>query len=149
MKPGGGKIKGGNYERDICRKLSMWVSDDQHDNIFWRSASSGARATFQRKKGVENKDQAADISAISEEGFILTNFACIECKAYKDLGIANFVLGKKSKLLEFFLELETIAKPLNKLAMLVAKQDYKPEMLLTREQIWEHVRQFDSNELHE
>ena len=51
-KPGYGKQKGGEYERTVCKKLSLWVSNGTRDDIFWRSAMSGGRATLQRKKGI-------------------------------------------------------------------------------------------------
>lgn len=44
-----GAEKGSNYERDLARKLSLWWSDGQNENIFWRCSSSGARFTTSKQ----------------------------------------------------------------------------------------------------
>ena len=149
MKPGSGKIKGSQFERDTCRKLSLWISSNKVDNLLWRSAASGGRATLQRKKGIENKDQAADISSISEAGFKLTNTFVVECKFYKDLGLGSFFLGKSSKLKTFFDEVKNIADGLGKLPFLVAKQNYIDTLLISTPEIWNNIVQVNSNEMTE
>jgi len=45
MRKGGGKAKGASFERDICRRLSLWVSAGKQEDVFWRSAMSGGRST--------------------------------------------------------------------------------------------------------
>ena len=40
------KRKGSQWERDCARKLSLIISAGTHDDIFWRTASSGALATI-------------------------------------------------------------------------------------------------------
>ena len=92
-----GKAKGSQYERDICRKFSIWISGGKNPNLLWRSAMSGGRSTLQVKKGGINKEQSGDISAVGEEGHRLINIAYLECKNYADLGLANFFMGRSSK----------------------------------------------------
>ena len=64
--------KGGNYEREICKDLSLWLSSDtndkSNDDHFWRSAGSGARATVRSRKGKSTSGHAGDISPISQLG---------------------------------------------------------------------------------
>lgn len=94
MKPGGGKQKGGQFEREICKILSLWVSQGNSDDLFWRSAMSGGRATVRTKKGQKTTHGQGDISAVTPEGNILTDKFIVECKSYKSLGWDSFIYGK-------------------------------------------------------
>lgn len=130
MKSGGGKAKGGQFERDVCKKLSLWLTKDENPNVLWRSAMSGGRATRQSKTGGINKAQSGDISAISEEGNLFINNFYVECKYYKDLGLGNFLTGDACKLLTFWKEAINNAHAHNKQAILIGKQNYKEEIIL-------------------
>ena len=72
--------KGGDFEREICKKLSRWLSKNSDDNILWRCDSSGARFTINRKKGNEILSQAGDITYRKEEGKKFIERFCIELK---------------------------------------------------------------------
>jgi hypothetical protein len=88
-KAGGGKAKGADFERYICKRLSKWISRGRRTDLFWRSAMSGGRATLQMRGGVRNRTQAGDITAIDPEGSYLTKFALLECKSYKLLHLLS------------------------------------------------------------
>ena len=75
-----GKQKGSEFERYICKTLSGWASYGKRDDLYWRSAMSGGRATVQFKKNIKNTSQVADISCIDSAGEFLTDLCCIECK---------------------------------------------------------------------
>ncbi len=122
-KPGFGKQKGGEYERVTCKQLSLWVTDGARDDIFWRSAMSGGRASVQFKKGKTNQTQSGDISAIDPLGaWIVENFI-LEIKSYKDLDVASGILNQKGLLYNFWVELKNKAAKINKKPILVAKQN--------------------------
>jgi hypothetical protein len=72
--------KGGEYERDICKYLSMWVTRQMRDDIFWRTAGSGARATARMKKNMTTADSAGDMMAIAKYGKPYTDQAIWEFK---------------------------------------------------------------------
>lgn len=73
--------KGGQFERDICKALSLWWSIDERDDLFWRTSQSGGRATTRRKKGIMNTaGGAADLMATSESGRPLTKVCLFEMK---------------------------------------------------------------------
>lgn len=72
--------KGGAFERDMCRTLSLWFSYGKRDDIFWRTAGSGARATVRMKQGKMTADSAGDISAIHPSGKALTRLCIFELK---------------------------------------------------------------------
>ena len=130
MKQGGGKAKGAGFEREICDKLSLWISDGEQNDIFWRSAMSGGRATVAMKKGKKLANQSSDISPIHSLGEALTTIFSIECKFYADLGIEGFVFGAKSGLKEFWDQVTGDARMYNKQPMLIAKQNRRPVILV-------------------
>lgn len=70
-----GSQKGSAFERTVCKSLSKWWTNNEHSQVFWRSASSGGRAT--RVKGI---DQFGDVVAIEASGFPLTDILVIEAK---------------------------------------------------------------------
>ena len=94
MKSGGGKAKGGEFERQVCKRLSEWVSDGKSDDLFWRSAMSGGRATVRKKKNQETASGQGDITAVTPAGNILTDRYVIECKHLKSIGLDLYVYGQ-------------------------------------------------------
>ena len=129
MKGGGSKAKGSNFEREVCKKLSLWVTNGKRKDCFWRAAMSGGRATVARKRG-ETVRQAGDITAVAPEGRVLDGFY-IECKFYKDLSLESFFLHGKGMLAKFWRVAVREAASHNKTPWLIAKQNNRPTLLLT------------------
>lgn len=127
-----GKQKGSAFERTVCRLLSQWVSHGKHDDLYWRSAMSGGRATVAKKKGIDVR-QAGDITSVSPEGHALTDLFYLECKFYRDLQIDSFILDNKGKLAEFWRVAKREAKRHNRLPMLIAKENRREPIIITRE----------------
>jgi hypothetical protein len=123
MKPGGGKQKGAQFERDICKRLSLWVSGGQHEDLFWRSAMSGGRASVGKKRGKEHRRQAGDISAVSLEGCSLTDRFYVECKFVKNLGLELFLLEDRGPIAAFWSEAVGQARRFKKMPLLIMKQN--------------------------
>lgn len=72
--------KGSQFERDTCRQLSLWFSGGLFDDWFWRTDSSGARATSRAKVGKRTIGNYGDIAATCPEGKPLTDFFTLELK---------------------------------------------------------------------
>ncbi|HWY34910.1 MAG TPA: hypothetical protein VNX68_09700 [Nitrosopumilaceae archaeon] len=125
-----GKAKGSQFERDVCKKLSLWISDGKNENLLWRSAMSGGRSTVMNKSGKTNKEQAGDISATGREGHDLIDKFYIECKNYKDLGIDRFLINESCKLGKFWNEACKAAYKNEKQPMLIVKQNFFPELAI-------------------
>ena len=73
--------KGSSFEREICRKLSLWWTSGTRDDVFWRSAGSGAMA--KSRKRYQNKDtfgQYGDIQAVDPIGAPLLKVCSFELK---------------------------------------------------------------------
>mgnify|MGYP001577792191 CR=1 FL=1 len=124
-RPGFGKQKGASFERLICKTLSLWVSKGKRDDLFWRSAMSGGRASVQFKKGVVNKTQSGDITAIDPLGAPLLNKFFIECKFYRDLHFPALLMEKEGKngAQHFWRICQEQAAKYKKLPMLIMKQN--------------------------
>lgn len=69
--------KGGGFENEVCKDLSLWVTEGRCKDIFGRSDGSGSRFTNTAWKAIS---QAGDITFINEEGIPLIKEWCIECK---------------------------------------------------------------------
>jgi len=75
----------------------MWISKGKRDDLFWRSAMSGGRATVGKAAGVDRSAQVGDVSAISDGGpytdaaaaFISRHI--VECKSVKSYQLDLFL----------------------------------------------------------
>lgn len=80
----GNPKKGGAYEREKCKDLSLWFSkpffDEPRDDIFWRTSASGARATIRMKKDIKTANSCGDVMALHRIGRKLTKICMFELK---------------------------------------------------------------------
>ncbi len=129
MRSGGGKQKGSNFERDICRRLSLWVTDGTKDDCYWRSAMSGGRATVRHKSGKDTR-QTGDITAVAPEGHALTNLFFIECKFYKDLNVDSFLIENVGTLAKFWQHANKEAAKYSRYPMLIVKENRREVLLI-------------------
>ena len=132
MKAGGGKLKGAQFERDICKKLSTWVSNGKRDDVFWRSAMSGGRATVGQKTGIKRDSQVGDISSIDPLGTDLLKTFYIECKFYQDFHWAAYMLKQSGTLHKIWVDLckRAFDPIVDKIPMLVGKQNKYPAFIM-------------------
>lgn len=136
MRKGGGKQKGASFEREVCKALSLWVSADTQEDVYWRSAMSGGRSTVAFKKGKRLAAQSGDISCIHSIGQTFANKFYVECKAYRDLQFQGLVTGK-GHLIKFWDETKKQCKQYDKLPMMVVRQNMiKPMVCLSHEGLW-------------
>ena len=129
----GSKNKGSRFERAVCRDLSLWVSGGQREDVFWRSAMSGGRATIGLRRGASRGAQAGDVSAVVAIGERLLNHVVVECKHYKELDLFSGLASDSGKLYRFWHELRAYATKFGKQPMLVARQNLMPTVCLLPE----------------
>jgi hypothetical protein len=80
--------KGADFERTICKQLSLWWSEGERDDIFWRSSQSGGRATIRGRRGLQTAGSYGDITALDPSGSPFLDLLTPELKrGYSD---ANF-----------------------------------------------------------
>lgn len=125
-----GKQKGSAFERKVCKALSLWVSGGEREDLFWRSAMSGGRATVGRKAGKDHAKHAGDITATDPEGHRLTDAWYVECKSYRDLAIMSGMLTGVGKLAKFWRETCEQATHYKRMPMLIAHQNQQPTIVL-------------------
>jgi hypothetical protein len=107
--------KGGVFERELARQLSLWWSCGRHDDWFWRSAASGARATTRAKKGQTTTGHCGDLAATCPSADLLIRFITIEAKrGYNKLSIQDLIdipnVGKRHEFLQFIQQASLAAK---------------------------------------
>jgi hypothetical protein len=72
--------KGPAFEREFAKTLSLWWTGGKHDDVFWRSHGSGARATSRQKTGKATRGQYGDITFTHPIGAPLIDLLTIELK---------------------------------------------------------------------
>jgi hypothetical protein len=72
--------KGSSFEREITKKLSLWYTDGKRDDIFYRTAGSGARATTRFKSGKATENSAGDIGYLDAIGKPFCDYFMLELK---------------------------------------------------------------------
>lgn len=68
--------KGGEFEREISKKLTVWLTGQKKPYMFWRQDGSGSLATIH----YENKHLTGDICSLHPDSNFLTDIFSIECK---------------------------------------------------------------------
>lgn len=128
MRAGGGKQKGAQFERDVCVMLSRWITNNEREDVFWRSAMSGGRATVGHKSGKSHAAQAGDISCIHPSGHSFISTFAPECKFYANLDYQGLLTGK-GKLLTFWDEIQKQAGRYKKRPLMVVRQNRMQPMV--------------------
>ena len=68
--------KGGNFERDISKYLTKWLSGKSKPYLFWRQEASGGIATIH----IENNHLTGDICSVHPDSKFFTDIFSIEVK---------------------------------------------------------------------
>lgn len=124
--------KGGRYEREFAKALSIWWTKGERDDVFWRVGGSGGRAKVRGNKGKQTAGQHADICATDPIGDPLTRFATIELKCgYNDVSPFTILSSaEKTKLSDWQRQVELAAKQSGAVTwMIVHKRDFKPAVV--------------------
>lgn len=105
--------KGSVFERDICHLLSLWWTQhlpEPRSDVFWRTSTSGARATTRRKKGLSTCNQSGDICATDPIGQPLIDFVTFELKrGYNSTSVQDLIDKPKKALLNEWIEQATLS----------------------------------------
>jgi hypothetical protein len=140
-----GKTKGNSFEREICGLLSKWWSNNDSDCIFWRTASSGGRATQRTKKGSKTKNHYGDITATDPIGQPLLDIVTLELKrGYSSSTIADLLdKADKSTSQQYENWIEGIAKNAINAGsfswMLIVKRNRKKALLFTSKHLMQSL----------
>ncbi len=130
MRSGGGKAKGSEFERRVSKQLSLWLSKGERDDLLWRSAMSGGRATLQLRKDIINQTQSGDLTAIAPLAYVLCQSCLFECKSYRDLQLMQGVFKDTGKFKKFWIDTVEAARRYDKIPVLICKQNQFPVLLV-------------------
>ena len=87
-----GSPKGSSFEREMCKLLSLWWTNDERDDVFWRTAGSGARAKTRSKTARDTFGQHGDVQATDPIGQPLIDACTIELKrGYNSLSLQDLI----------------------------------------------------------
>ena len=138
MKKGGGKLKGGAFERKICKILSLWFTENEREDVFFRSASSGAMATQRFKKGKPTSGQQGDVTSTDLEGIKFINKFSIELKSYRDFSLDFLIYKNKSLIHTWWEQCDGDANKGNKSPLLIIKKNNKKEVIIFSHDLYKY-----------
>jgi hypothetical protein len=69
-------MKGGAFEREMAKFLTVWLTGKEKPYVYWRTPSSGGMATISE----QNKEISGDIIALRPEGAFFTDRFSVELK---------------------------------------------------------------------
>lgn len=72
--------KGGLFERQVCRRFSLWWSGGKDDDLFWRTAGSGGRATVRGREGKTTRGHYGDVYSTDRVSRPFTELVTVEVK---------------------------------------------------------------------
>lgn len=148
MKKGGGAQKGSAFEREICKKLSLWWTDGERDDVFWRTAGSGGRGTNRAKKGKTTAGAHGDLTFTDPIGKPLLDVCCFEIKrGYKPdaLDLVDKARGGKQPVLMDFYEQATLSakNAIGKYGVVIFKRDQKLAVIMFCQSMFRSIAMYN------
>lgn len=146
-----GARKGSAFEREICKKLSLWWTNGKRDDVFWRSSQSGGRATTRAKQGKTTAGSYGDICALDPIGAPLLEAFTIELKRGKSGGFPGDVIdlefGGKNPWIKTVEQVRRARKQAgSKTWMIIAKRDRRLTMIYMPAHVSEFIPEWQTIE---
>ena len=149
--------KGENFERLISRKLSLWFTNGERDDLYWRNRN--------RSRKIKSKYQLGDIVCEVSEGEALINLFSIEIKTgysktkkgkkvknipWDLLDIIDYVKHKnkpppKSQLKKFWSQTKRDAEISMKEPLLIFKRDFHDSSIMIERSMYNELIQYSGN----
>lgn len=135
------KEKGNSFEREVAKKLSLWWSNNNRIDLFWRINSSGARHTCMRSKyNIDLYNQDGDITSTHPLSMIFCECFMVECKFYKDIKLWTVFTDSSTINIRIWWKIaREKAAASSKNVFLVVKQNGKPVIVIVDERTGKHV----------
>lgn len=133
--------KGGDWEREFSKYLTVWLTGSPKPYHFWRAPSSGSMLTLGN-----TDDMSGDIVYIKPEGKFLLDVFSIELKnGYPQSNFHKFIKGaKKDEITAFWNQCCRDAFKANKDPMLVYKKKGCPALVGISESMLNSLLQLKS-----
>lgn len=160
------KTKGNKFEIKTAKNISLWISDNNRDDLIWHSSSSGARATSRKKTNQNTVNSCGDLCYLDAEAepymkdylFELKSGYTQKTKIVKDkktnkpkikktgkhISIADLLdgwgQGARPLLLEWLDKAKKEAKQHNKKHfVIIYKRDYKDACIVFQEKTFDMI----------
>lgn len=144
--------KGSEFERSVCKMLSRWWSGElEDDSLFWRTSTSGARATVRARKGKKTSGGSGDICATSPHAQPLLEMVTVEIKRGYNTSTISDLLdrapgAKKQRYEEWFGKVEGEAKLAGSLSwMLIHQRDRRRALCFFPTALSDNLEQMGSD----
>jgi len=130
--------KGFGFARQMCVLWSKWWTDDKDEDLFWRTAGSGSRATTRRKRGAEDKWNHGDMKPDAPEGYELCAKWCFEFKFYQKYDIKGVIhhVNQQSDWMQWWAKIVDEAEAVGRDPILVTKQNKGKPIIWFHEDTW-------------
>ena len=112
----------------VCRRLSWWITEQEKPEIFWRSATSGAKATQDARQGHKVK-QGGDLISIDPAGHWLVEAFSIECKNRHDYGNLDLTMEREGEWLKWWDQCCEDADRASKQPLMIFQRFRRPAMI--------------------
>ena len=145
--------KGGENERAQCKQWSLWWSEGldlprPRNDIFWRTAGSGARARVRTDTGENVFRGYGDMMAEDSIGQPLIDCCTFEFKkGYSNFSILDCIASKQKipLLIQFLQGIEKDARDANNTPILVCHKNRKKEIIFVPFPLFSQLRDFSGN----
>ena len=143
--------KGSSFERTVCRQLSLWFSYGKNEDLFYRTAGSGARSTSRAKKGKTTANSAGDIGYLDAAGKPLIEAITFELKCgYNNTDTTSLIDTtpgrKRPQLLEFIEQAVDSAKNAqSKYWAVIHKRNGKQALIHFPMSLWQQIQELFVN----
>lgn len=81
------RTKGSAFEREMATAFSLWWTEGERDDVFWRTQGSGGRATRRAQKGKKTRYQYGDMTFTDPIGKSIIEYASFEFKFHKKFSV--------------------------------------------------------------
>lgn len=121
-----GKKSGSEWERKICKFLTVWATGQEKPYVFWRTPGSGSFVTNK-----VSTDASGDIISILPEGRFFTDIISCEAKTgYEDTDLFKHFKSNKNNTIEmFWSQCIRDSRVANKYGMLIYKKKGYPSII--------------------
>jgi len=123
MKPGQGKNKGSNFEREVGRYISLWLSNGERDDLASRTECSGGKFT------ATGKGSPGDLNSSHPICYPFFEAVLVECKCWASLGLYDFLMGRGELLLALKKTVEQ-AEKIQKYPLMVVRQNRSHDLFI-------------------
>lgn len=137
-----GKRKGSSWERDVCKRLSIWLTGKEKPVVFWRSPSSGGLGTIKTAENV-----TGDIISISDVSKWVCQKFSIECKnGYPSADLfKHFKKVKNDEIEQFWTQCIRDSQTENKYGILVFKKKGNQPIIGIEKSVYDQLIEMSLN----